>query len=91
MVAYPIFTFLGFAAGRFGHIFGGQILFIPHHWILGIVIMIAVIFLRKIPMNWRVLIFYFGLGVFVSDFVDFTHLRFFDPENVNVVKFWAFD
>lgn len=91
MAEYFLGSLAGYVLGRLGHIFGGQVWFIPHHWIFGVVFIIVPIFLRKISWKTRVLIILFGLGVFVSDFNDFLHLKTFEPESVQAIKFWGID
>ena len=51
MLDYSIAILAGFTTGRLSHIFGGQIMWIPHHWIIGLVIVIVgliCIFIKKI-------------------------------------------
>lgn len=86
-----LLAFGGFSLGRFGHILGGQIWFIPHHWIIGLVLAIAMLFWKDLPKKTRVLIFLFAIGVFVSDFKDFTQLKTWEPEDVTSVRFWGVD
>lgn len=85
-----LIAFVGYSAGRIGHIFGGNIVFMPHHWIIGIILVFISLFLPK-KNKIKMPFFYFGLGLFISDFKDFTYLRFWDPENVKLIKFWGFD
>lgn len=83
--------FAGFAIGRIGHIIGGQIIWIPHHWIFGLIIIGIPLIWKKIPKNIKAIIILFGIGVFVSDFRDFLHLEIFGLDEVEVVKFWGVD
>jgi hypothetical protein len=91
MVEYFLASFSGYAIGRLGHIFGGSIWWIPHHWIFGVILMVAPFFLKKIPWAIKILIIVFALGVFISDFNDFLSLKTFEPEDVEVVRFWGVD
>jgi hypothetical protein len=51
----------------------------PHHWIYGPILAIAGIFL--LDDNWGLLIFSFGIGLWVSDFKDYLDLKFFGSDN----------
>lgn len=83
-----VVAFVAFAIGRVGHIFGGQ-LPTPHHWIYGAICMIvAAIFYKK---KWAIYLFAFGLGLLVSDWIDFTLLRTFQPDPTGIKRFWAVD
>lgn len=83
-----LLLFAAFTLGRVGHIFGGQ-LKTPHHWIYGaICIIIGVIFYKK---NWSVYIISFGLGLLISDFIDFTQLKTFQPDPAGIKVFWGID
>jgi len=91
MVQYFLASFIGYSAGRIGHIVGGSVVWIPHHWIFGLIIMIAPLFLKSFSKKVRILILLLGIGVFVSDFKDFTRLETFSPDDVTVVRFWGID
>lgn len=81
-------AFIAFASGRIGHIYGGQ-LPTPHHWIYGaICIIIAIIFFKK---KWSAYLFAFGLGLLISDFIDFTQLKTFEPDLPGNKVFWGVD
>ncbi len=91
MTDYLLAFFAGFAVGRIGHILGGQIMWIPHHWIFGLTIIlagIACIFFKKLKYLAIILVF-IGAGIFVSDFRDFLLLRVWEPDDTTVLKFWA--
>jgi hypothetical protein len=81
--------FMGFAIGRIGHILGGQIIWVPHHWIIALLIIILPFFWRskKYP-RLMTLIVYFGVGLFISDLRDFLLLKTFGLDDVSVLKFW---
>jgi hypothetical protein len=91
MTSYFIASLAGYVLGRVGHIIGGNIWWIPHHWILGAIIMAIPLFFKKSSANFKMIVFLFGLGVFASDFKDFLDLKVFESEDVNVVKFWGID
>ena len=83
-----ILAFLGFVLGRVGHIYGGQIKSL-HHWIYGLILMIAGLILHKSFCGlW---IFAFGLGLFVSDLKDFMEMKFYGVDDVKKKKFWHID
>lgn len=88
LVLAIVIAFIGFAIGRVGHLYGGQ-LNVPHHWIYGLALMIVGIIWRKKGWGWYV--FAFGLGLFVSDLKDFITLRFYSVDDVKVLKFWQID
>jgi len=84
-----VLAFLGFAVGRIGHIFGGQ-LKSPHHWIYGFILIFVGLFFHK--KAWGFWSFSFGLGLFVSDFKDFLDFKIYgidDPQQIK--KFWQID
>ena len=91
MVYYLAALFVGYLIGRAGHVIGGSIAWIPHHWIFGLIIMFAPLFLKKASRKIKILIVLFGLGVFVSDFNDFLRLRIMQPDDVKIVRFWGID
>ncbi len=80
--------FLGFALGRLGHIYGGQING-PHHWIYGLILIIIGVILYKTDLGKMLMAF--GLGVFVSDFKDFLAFRIYGVDDVVIKKFWQID
>jgi hypothetical protein len=88
---YLLSLIIGYVIGRLGHVFGGSIAWIPHHWIFGLIIMVVPLFSRKITKKTKILIILFGLGVFVSDLKDFLDLKVFEPEDVYAVKFFGVD
>jgi hypothetical protein len=93
MVEYLVALLAGFTAGRFGHIFGGDIMWIPHHWIFGLIIIfigVVCIFIKKVRYFGIVIIF-IGIGTFISDFRDFTLLRVWEADDVSILRFWAVD
>jgi len=89
MISYSLSAFIGYSIGRFGHIYGGQIAFFPHHLIVGLFLVVLSLFWRN--KYFKVMIFCFGIGIFVSDFDDFLGLKFWEADNVIVKKFWGFD
>jgi hypothetical protein len=86
-----IILFLGFALGRMGHMFGNQIWWIPHHWILGIIFIFCglhLLYIDKSRMSVALFVVIFGLGVFISDFDDFLLLKTFEPDSAVASVFW---
>jgi hypothetical protein len=77
--------FLGFAIGRFGDKYGGH-LRAPHHWIYGLILIIAGIFIHK-PIGYFLISF--GIGHFISDLDDFLNLRFFGVDVPHKWEFWS--
>ena len=88
-------AFLGFLLGRIGdnyiNIWMGDPLWLPHHWIYGLILVIIGLHYRKKRMGLALL--FFGIGIFISDFNDFTNLKFFaeDFKNGDMIKFWSID
>jgi len=81
-------AFIAFVIGRVGHIYGGQ-LKTPHHWIYGAICMIVgAVYYKK---SWSAYVFFFGLGMLVSDYTDFTQLKTFQPDPPGIKRFWAID
>ena len=81
-------AFIGYAIGRIGHIYGGN-LKTPHHWIYGFILMIlGLIYYEN---YYGLLALFFGTGHFISDFKDFLHLRIIGPDVDGEKKFWEID
>ncbi len=79
---YIILLFIGYIIGRIGDRIGGHWNTF-HHWIYGLILIVIGIVLYKG-------ILYFGAGIFISDFNDFLHLRFYGPDKKKN-PFWGFD
>lgn len=93
MLDYVVALLAGFTAGRIGHIFGGQIMWIPHHWIFGLLVVfvgVVCVFIKKIKYLGIILVFV-GLGIFVSDFKDFLQMRIWEPDDAPIIKFFGID
>ena len=93
LLYYLLAGFLGYFIGRLGHILGGQIMWIPHHWIFGLLLFsvgLFCLFFKKRRHIGYFLIF-LGVGLFISDFRDFTLMRIWEPDNVKILKFWGID
>ena len=73
--------------GRLGHIYGGDIAS-PHHWMYGFLMAIPCWFY---PNIWLVLLAYLGVGVFISDLIDFLHFRIWGADEPGVKRFWGID
>jgi putative Mn2+ efflux pump MntP len=80
-----ISAFIGFSIGRFCDKYGGHLNTL-HHWIYGLLM----IMIGAYCMNYFIglLLFSFGIGLFVSDLDDFLHLRFFGVDKPHKWKFW---
>jgi len=86
-----VVTFIGFALGRYGDKYLGNLekLWIipnPHHWIWGALLIFLGGFGSTSFLGLTSICF--GIGVFVSDLNDFLHLRFFGEEPPHQWKFW---
>ena len=85
---YLLTAFLGYTVGRISHIYGGH-LKTPHHWIYGLILIIAGLVFYKDAIGQ--VLFYFGVGHFISDFKDFRQLKFFGVDEDGKKKFWGVD
>jgi uncharacterized membrane protein len=74
-----------------GHIIGGSVWWIPHHWILGLLLMIAPLFFTKLSWKLKIIIILCGLGLLISDFNDFLAFRLIGADTVKIIKFWGTD
>ena len=68
--------------------YGGH-LNVPHHWIYGLILMILGAVFYKHDLGRAA--FYFGVGLFVSDFKDFLQLKFLGADQPGEKKFWRID
>lgn len=59
----------------------------PHHWIYGLILMVAGLVLRNDLGLWM---FFFGAGLFISDLQDFLDLKFIGKDNKDKSqrRFW---
>lgn len=78
--------FIGFAIGRLGDKWGGN-LNTPHHWIYGIILII--IGILYIDHNEGIMSISFGIGHFISDLDDFLHMRIWGVDVPHKWKFWS--
>ena len=85
---YISITFVGYAIGRIGHIYGGH-LRTPHHWIYGLILMIVGLIFYKSLLGLAT--FSFGIGHFISDLKDFLQLKFIGPDEKGKKRFWRID
>lgn len=85
---YILIAFIGYAIGRIGHIYGGQ-LKSPHHWIYGLILIIVGLIFYKYLLG--TIAFYFGVGHFISDLKDFLQLKFYGVDEEGEKKFWGID
>jgi len=88
IVFYVLIAFIGYSAGRIGHIYLGHIK-APHHWIYGAILIIAGVFFYKYSLGQ--IAFCFGIGHFVSDFKDFLELKFLEIDKEGKKRFWGID
>ena len=94
IVIFLALVFLGFAIGRcldYINILIKDPLWLPHHWIAGLIILAIGFFLFKNVLELS--IFSFGFGIFISDYKDFSDLKFFmsDKKTKDKWKFWHID
>ncbi len=81
-----IASFVGYIIGRTSHMFWGY-LKTPHHWIYGLfLIIIGIIFWHNL---FGILILFFGIGLFISDFKDFLDLKFYGADEDGLKRFWG--
>jgi len=85
-----LFNFLGFVFGRWTHVYLNVWLGNPawalHHWIFGLIVVLAgSIFFKE------TYIIMFGIGYFMSDLRDFLYLRFVGRDDDSRKKFWHID
>ncbi|MBC8495327.1 hypothetical protein H8D36_04190 [archaeon] len=86
IVLQAIIVFIGFGAGRFGDRIGGS-WNCPHHWILGLILVIIGAFYTH--NFWGLTVITFGAGFFVSDLDDFLHMRIYGPDEPHKWRFWS--
>jgi len=92
-----IYSFIGFAAGylsgRVGHYYINDMIgnpaWLPHHWIYGAILIPTSSYFSS--TFWGLIILFFGVGHFVSDFKDFLALRFFSPDEEGPKRFFHID
>lgn len=87
---YLAVVFAGFAIGRIGHIFGGQ-LNTPHHWIYGVILVIIGVVLWFYKKEWALYFILFGLGLTISDLKDMIDLKFWGVDPPGEKRFWGID
>jgi hypothetical protein len=86
--------FIGYLIGRFGDYYLNFWLkdpgWAPHHWIYGLVLIMAGFFFKN---SIGLLLFSFGLGLFISDLKDFSEMKFFGSDNktTKTRRFWHID
>jgi hypothetical protein len=88
ILLYIFIIFIGYAIGRVGHIYFGY-MNAPHHWILGFILIILGLIFRKHFLG--LLILYFGIGYFISDFNDFLNFKIIGADDFGIKKFWGID
>jgi hypothetical protein len=83
-----IFLIIGYLIGRIGHVINYYYtnnLPIPHHWIIGYIIMLYG--LKKEKNN----IMLFGIGLIISDFNDLLNFKIFGSDNITKLNFFGVD
>ena len=88
ILLYVLLAFGGYAIGRIGHVRGGH-LKAPHHWIYGFILVFWGIFFHHNPLAPFALSF--GAGLFISDLIDFLHLKLLSPDPPGKKNFWGID
>ena len=81
-------VFIGYAIGRISHMYWGSIK-APHHWIYGLILMLAGLFFNRYLLG--ITAFCFGAGLFVSDLKDFLQIKFLGHDVDGKKKFWSID
>lgn len=87
-IVYVLILFASYAIGRIGHILGGH-LKAPHHWIYGVIFLIAGIVLYGKTIGMYLILS--GAGLVISDLKNMVNLKFFGVDDVKVKKFWGID
>ena len=86
-------AFLGYVIGRLGHkyfnVWLGDPVYIPHHWITGLILVIIGIYYYYLFIG--LVLISFGLGTVISDFDDLLHFRTFSKDGPGPKKFWGID
>ena len=83
-----VIAFTGYAIGRISHILGGH-LNAPHHWIYGVLAIIAgAVFYQQTWGQWLIA---FGIGHTISDLKDMIELKFYGRDEPGPKKFWGID
>lgn len=91
---YVVNLFIWFCVGRLGHVYGGQISWVPHHWIWGplSIIVCIVLWFTATAVNWIPFLLSAGAGLWVSDWIDFCNFRLFSPDDTTYPPvFWNID
>lgn len=90
---YIFYGFLAYLFGRWTHVYlnvwFNNLVWAPHHWIYGVILMIIGAVLRKKELG--KILFWIGLGLLISDFNDFLKLAFFTPDSEGPKRFFGFD
>lgn len=87
LILFGLVAFLGFTAGRISHIVAhGRNIQSIHHWVYGIVLIVAGgIFFNS---DLRLSLIGFGVGLVISDLNDLFKLRFYGVQKFEKQKFW---
>ncbi|HRY77021.1 MAG TPA: hypothetical protein P5524_02600 [Candidatus Paceibacterota bacterium] len=87
-----VVSVFGYLIGRAGHFFLGNKINFLHHWIYGLIILVAgiiiYIFSHKL---WGLYLIFFGFGIILSDLNDMRHLKSFGRDHLKIKKFWGID
>jgi|SRR3989344_5853661 len=92
-----IYSFIGFTSGylsgRIGHyyinVWMGNPSWTPHHWIYGALLIPTSSYF--IPSFWGLIILFFGVGHFISDFKDFLALKIISADEEGPKRFFHID
>jgi len=83
----------GYLLGRVGHCYVNVWIqnpsWLPHHWIYGALLIPTSSFF--ISSTFGLILLMFGVGHFISDFKDFTELKFFTPDTDEKKRFFHID
>jgi len=87
-------VFIGYVIGRWSdsylNIWMGDPFWAPHHWIYGIILIIAGLFFLE-DYFLGIFLFSLGLGHFISDLNDFMDLKVFGSDGKDKMRFWDVD
>lgn len=93
ILIYISIAFVGYVFGRFCHYYLNRWLknpkWAPHHWIYGLILIIAGII--YIEQKLGLVALTFGAGFFISDLKDFLKFKILSPDDMSKHKFWGID
>lgn len=93
IITFIVSAFVAYLIGRVSHkyfnVWLGDPVFIPHHWIPGVIMIVIGVYYYQTFLG--LLLMSFGLGMVISDFDDFIHLRTFSKDGPGPKRFWHID